>query len=312
MFDVLTITLNPALDISTSAVAVMPTHKIRCGIPKKYPGGGGVNVARVIHRMQGSCTALYLAGGAVGLMFQSLLNAEGVPGICLEISGETRECFSVVDTSSQSEYRFVLPGPMLEVHEWQACLERIAKLVVLPPFVVASGSLPPGVPFDFYAKLSQLLKPHQIKLVLDTSGPALGLAMEAGVYLCKPSLRELVELCGRELKSEADWCAAGRELVEQGRAKILVLSLGDGGAWLFTADTSYFAPALCVNVASATGAGDSFVGAMVWALAKGFDLPDAFKFGVAGASAALLSPGSALCQPDDVYRLYAEVELLRI
>lgn len=312
MIDVLTVTLNPALDLSTSAVEVVPIHKIRCGTLKYHPGGGGVNVARVIHRLGASCAALYPAGGASGARFQKLLDEEGVPNICLGIDGETRESFSVMDSTSQNEYRFVLPGPELEERDWQACLARIIALENLPQFVVASGSLPPGVPLDFYARLSRLLKPRQIKLVLDTSGPALRFALDAGVYLCKPSLRELSELCGQELKSEPEWLMAGQALIKQGKARVLVLTLGEGGACLFTPEASYYAPALSMSVVSAIGAGDSFVGSMVWALSKGHDLPEAFKYGVAGASAALLSVSSGLCQPEDVSRLYSSVRLTRL
>jgi len=312
MRDVLTVTLNPALDLSTSAVHVVPTHKVRCNILQRHPGGGGVNVARVIHRMGGDCTALYPAGGASGAVFQQLLNDEEVSSICVPIAEETRESFSVKDISSNKEFRFVLPGPVLQTSEWQACLDRIDDMDTLPKFVVASGSLPPGVPKDFYARLNSLLKMRNVKLVLDTSGDALSLALDEGVYLCKPSLRELSQLCGKELSSEADWLHAGQDLIKQGRAHVLVLTLGENGACMFIDDASYFAPALAVNVLSAIGAGDSFVGAMVWALSKGHDLPDAFKYGVAGATAALLSTGTGLCQPEDVSRLYASVSLVRL
>lgn len=312
MIDVLTVTLNPALDLSTSAPQVLPTHKIRCETLQRHPGGGGVNVARVIHRMGGQCSALYPAGGASGAVFQKLLDEEGVSSICVPIAGETRESFSVKDISNGNEFRFVLPGPELKASDWAVCLDSIAQLDYLPQFVVASGSLPPGVPDDFYARLSRLLKIKNVKLVLDSSGAALSLALDEGVYLCKPSLRELSELCGKELSTQADWHHAGQELIKQGRAQVLVLSLGEGGACLFSHDESFFAPALPVKVVSAIGAGDSFVGAMVWALSKGHDLPDAFKFGVAGATAALLSTGTGLCQSEDVRRLYQRVRLVRI
>ena len=312
MRDVLTVTLNPALDLSTSAAHVVPTHKVRCDTLQRHPGGGGVNVARVIHRLGGNCTALYPAGGASGGVFQQLLNDEGVPSICVPIAGETRESFSVKDISSHNEFRFVLPGPVLQTSEWHACLDQIAELDDLPKLVVASGSLPPGVPDDFYARLNRLLKMRNVDLVLDTSGAALSLALDEGVYLCKPSLRELSELCGKELSTEADWRSAGQDLIKQGRVQVLVLSLGEGGACLFIDGASYFAPAIAVNVVSAIGAGDSFVGAMVLALSKGHDLPDAFKYGVAGATAALLSTGTGLCQPEDVSRLYASVSLVRL
>jgi 6-phosphofructokinase 2 len=312
MRDVLTVTINPALDLSTSAAHVVPTHKVRCDTLQRHPGGGGVNVARVIHRLGGDCTALYPAGGASGAVFQQLLNDEGVPSICVPIAGETRESFSVKDTSSNNEFRFVLPGPVLQMSEWQACLDRISDMDTLPKFVVASGSLPPGVPEDFYVRLNRLLKMRNVGLVLDTSGAALSLTLDEGVFLCKPSLRELSELCGQVLSTEADWRHAGQDLIKQGRAQVLVLTLGEGGACLFIDGASYFAPALAVNVLSAIGAGDSFVGAMMWALSKGHDLPDAFKYGVAGATAALLSTGTGLCQPEDVSRLYPSVSLVRL
>jgi len=312
MRDVLTVTLNPALDLSTMAAHVVPTHKVRCDSLQRHPGGGGVNAARVIHRLGGDCTALFPVGGASGAVFQQLLNDEGVPSICIPISGETRESFSVKDISSNNEFRFVMPGPLLQTSEWQACLNRISDIDTLPKFVVASGSLPPGVPVDFYARLNRLLKLRNVKLVLDTSGAALSLALDEGVYLCKPSLHELSELFGKELSSESDWRHAGQDLITQGRAQVLVLSLGERGACLFMEGGSYFAPALAVNVVSAIGAGDSFVGTMVWALTKGHDLPVAFRYGVAGATAALLSTGTSLCKPEDVSSLYARVSLLRL
>jgi 6-phosphofructokinase 2 len=268
-----------------------------------------VNVARVIHRLGGACTALYPAGGATGAAFQRLLADEGVPSICVPIAGETRESFSVKEIASNNEFRFVLPGPVLQAHEWQACLDRIAALDDLPRFVVLSGSLPPGVPNDFYARLIRLLKPRGVPVILDTSGAPLNLALEEGVFLLKPSLGELSALWGRPLFDELAWREAAQQLIKQGRASYVVLSLGEIGACLFCADGSWFAPALPVQVSSAIGAGDSFVGAMVWALSQKHSLLEAFKYGVAGASAALLSTGTGLCRPQDVTRLLGEVRL---
>lgn len=306
--DVLTLTMNPALDLSTSAASVVPTHKIRCELPQRHPGGGGVNVARVIHRLGGQGLALYPAGGPSGQVFQQLLALEGVPGRCIDIAGETRQNFSIKDVSSQQEYRFVLPGPELQTLEWQACLDRVIQLEELPAYVVASGSLPPGVPLDFYALLSRQLQPRGVKVIVDTSGPALASALEEGVYLVKPSLRELSELCGKPLGREIEWREAAERLINRGRAQVVVLSMGEGGAWLFTQDSTFFAPALPVSVVSTIGAGDSFVGAMVWALSCGRTLLDAFKYGVAAASAALASTGTGLCQAADVARLYPDVK----
>lgn len=309
MTDILTVTMNPAVDIATSTDKVMPTHKLRCGVPQRHPGGGGVNVARVVHRLDGDCAALYPAGGASGEFIRQLLDEEGVTSICVRIVAETRESFSVSESSTGQEYRFVLPGPELLSHEWQACLDRIASLDEHPRYLVASGSLPPGVPSDFYARLTRLARPLGVKVVLDTSGPALAAALEEGVYLVKPSLRELRDLFGQPLETEAQWRRAAEQLVEQGKAQVVVLSLGEGGAWLVTAEGACFAPSLPIKVVSAIGAGDSFVGAMVWALARGLELKDAFRYGVAAGSAALLSQGTGLCRLEDVARLYGDVTL---
>lgn len=310
MTDILTLTMNPCVDIATSTERVQATHKLRCSAPHRHPGGGGVNVARVVHRLGGDCAALYPAGGMTGDLVRRLLDEEGVNSLCIGIGGETRESFSVSEGSSGREFRFVLPGPELLAHEWQTCLHRAVGLDVPPRYLVASGSLPPGVPTDFYARLIRLVKPLGVKVVLDTSGPALAAALEEGVYLFKPSLRELRDLVGKPLETESQWRGAAEQLVERGWAQLLVLSLGVGGAWLVTPEGSCFAPALPIQVVSAIGAGDSFVGAMVWALARGQGARDAFRYGVAAGSAALLSKGTGLCDPADVARLYNDVVLI--
>lgn len=309
MTDILTVTMNPSVDIATSTDKVVPTHKLRCGVPQRHAGGGGVNVARVVHRLGGDCAALYPAGGATGKLVRQLIDEEGVSSIGVDIAGETRESFSVSEHSTKQEYRFVLPGPKLMAHEWQACLDHIAKLIEPPRYLVASGSLPPGVPDDFYVRLTRLAKPLSVKVILDTSGPALAAALEEGVYLVKPSLRELRDLSGQPLETEMQWRRAAEQLVEHGKAQVVVLSLGEGGALLVTADGTCFAPGLPIKVVSATGAGDSFVGAMVWALARGLGLKEAFRYGVAAGSAALLTEGTGLCRPEDVARLHGEVTL---
>ncbi len=310
MTDILTLTLNPALDIASSTERVLPTHKLRCGNEQEHPGGGGVNVARVVHRLGGDCAAVFTAGGFTGELLCRLLDEEGVIGLPVEIAGETRESFSVRETSTGQQFRFVLAGPQLSQFEWQRCLDRVFTPGMEPRYVVASGSLPPGVPDDFYVRLLRLLKPQDVKLVLDSSGPALAAALEEGVYMVKPSLRELRELFRQPLETKAQWLAAATQLVTQGKAQIVVLSLGSGGAWLISAEGKCFAPALHVPVLGSIGAGDSFVGAMVWALARGLQLRDAFRYGVAAGSAALLSAGTGLCQPQDVERLHDEVILV--
>ena len=234
MTDFLTLTLNPALDLSTTTARLEHTHKMRCGPMLRHPGGGGINVARVLHRLNVPVQAWYLSGGVTGTHTGQLLAAEGVALHALAIAGTTRENLSVVETRSGHEYRFVLPGPSVSKPEWQDCLAQLATQT--PRWLIASGSLPPGVPDDFYARLIAQTRAHagHSRIVLDTQGAALAAALQAGVYLVKPSLRELRELTGAALNDTAQWRAAARALVRSGQAEMVALSAGADGAVLAT------------------------------------------------------------------------------
>lgn len=306
---ILTVTPNPAIDISTSTQAVTPEHKLRCTDVRRDPGGGGINVARVLTRFGARCTALYPAGPILGRLLRELLDREGVPNIALDIAEETRESFTVLERASGREFRFVLPGPQLEPGEWQACIDFVVRHAAPLDFVVGSGSLPAGVPEDFFARLARAARERGARLVLDTSGPPLAAALEEGIYLVKPNLRELRELTGEALETEGDWTRAAQALVHAGRAELVALSLGHRGALLAAREQCLRAPALPVEIASTVGAGDSFVAAMLWRLASGSPLVEALAWGVAGGTAALLAPGTRLAFEDDTRRLAGQVQV---
>ncbi len=302
MTDILTVTLNPALDVLTTIDRVSDTHKMRCGVVIKHPGGGGVNVARVLHRLGANCVAMYLAGGVTGERHHKLMNAEKVRCHVLPIAEETRESFSVHETSSGNDFRFVLPGPHVSTTEAEACFDYVAQH--LPKqFLVISGGLAPGIPDHFYARLAQLAKQQGVRVVLDASGAALTEALQVGVYLFKPSLRELRDLTGQALPDEASQVAAAQQLIQSGQAEIVAVSLGAEGAMVVSAQESWRARSIQVDVQTTIGAGDSFVAGMVWSLARGVTLVKAFQYGMASGAAALLAPGTSLAQASDVHRL---------
>ena len=306
MTDILTITLNPALDVLTTIDKVSDTHKMRCGAVIKHPGGGGVNVARVLHRMGTNCVALYLAGGVTGERHHKLMHAEKVRCHVMPIAEETRESFSVHETSTGNDFRFVLPGPQVAVAEYDACFNYVAQHLPKQMLVI-SGGLAPNVPDDFYARLASLAKPHGVRVVLDASGPALTAALQVGVFLFKPSLRELRDLTGQPLPDEDAQVAAARQLIHSGQAEIVAVSLGADGAMVVSATESWRARSIPVDVQTTIGAGDSFVGGMVWALHRGDTLLKAFQYGMAAGAAALLAPGTSLAQAPDVHRLLPQV-----
>ena len=309
MSDILTVTMNPALDVSARTGHLHPTSKLRCDQVERHPGGGGINVARVLHRLGADCAALCLLGGPSGSMVAQLLADEGVSCIPVSIAGHTRESFTVHERDSGQEYRFVLPGPDISPRELDAFVS-VLSLQPSPRFMVASGSLPPGVPAHFYVQLAKTAMAQGAKLVVDGSGEALGACLDHGVYMVKPSLREMRELTGYPLATLQDVRAAALEWVKGNRAQVVAVSLGHQGAVLASAEAVWFAPPLPVTVVSAVGAGDSFVAGMVWALSQGAALDSAFAYGVAAGSAALSSSGTGLCAPQDVHTGVQSVKLL--
>jgi 6-phosphofructokinase 2 len=309
MADVVTLTMNPSIDLSISVERVTPFHKLRASEARRDPGGGGINVARVVKRLGADVVAMYPRGGQLGELLRRLLEQEGVTGLSIPIAGETREDFTVFERSTGSQYRFLLPGPQLTDDEWNTCLTTIQGFDRGARYVVVSGSLPPGVPDDFYARVARMIKPTGSKIVVDTSGPPLRAALEAGVHLVKPSLNEFRILMGAALETQDDWIKACRSLVDGGKAEMVALTLGEQGALLVVHDRVLHARALPINPASVVGAGDSFLGGMIWSLTAGHPIETAFRYAVAAGSGALIMPGTELCQRADVERLFRDVDV---
>ena len=312
METIVTVTPNPAIDICTAVEEIAPIRKLRCTAAQHDAGGGGINVARVVRRLGSEVAAVYPAGGASGQRLRGLVEREGVRSLAIVIAEETREDFTVLERKSGNQYRFVLPGAPLAEPEWRACLHALQTWDDLPPFVVGSGSLPPGVPDDFYAQVARIAKARGSKVIVDTSGKPLAAALQEGVYLVKPNLRELQEFVGLPLADKDARLSACRRLIDTGRAEVVALTLAEKGALLVTQDAAHFSRTPDIRPVSTVGAGDSFVGGMVWSLAAGGSVVDAFRYGVAAGSAAVLSPGTELCHAPDVARLYESIELVRI
>lgn len=303
---IVTLTINPAVDISTSVKEMMPFTKMRCAPPHRDPGGGGINVVRVLKRLGVEATAVYPAGGATGQTLAALLKGEGVPSLVIPTLNDTREDITIYDESSREQFRLVFPGDVLSEFEWQQSLDTIARLAPEAAFVIASGSLPAGVPADFYGRVVRAARGAG-KVIVDTSGASLRSALEEGVYLIKPNLHEFQDLAGVSSADDASLVAAGRQLFGRYRIEVIALSMGAEGALLMTRDVVLRASGFPVEPASVSGAGDSFLGAMVWSLTRDGSLEMALRYGVAGGSAALLNPGTELCRAADVHRLATEV-----
>lgn len=303
MAKIITLTLNPCIDKSTSIRKVTPEKKLRCGPPLFEPGGGGLNVARAIKKLGGEATAIFPSGGYSGSFLEELVFEEGIRCLAIRTNNKTRENLIVFDSTTNQEYRFGMPGEEILENEWRQCLALIEQQHEAK-FVVVSGSMPPGMPPIVFSELAEICKTKDARLVIDTSGDALKHAAKEGVFLLKPNLVELGTLAGlSEIKAD-DIEHVARRVIENSQIEVLLISAGALGALLVTKKGAMQVMPPNVKTKSAVGAGDSMVAGFVLSLSKGNDLNDAFQYAVACGTAATMTSGSELCRLEDVEHLF--------
>lgn len=299
--NIVTLTLNPALDKSTSVQHLIPEQKLRCDPMQLDAGGGGINVSKGIAKLGGNSIAVFPAGGHNGRVLQEIVEKNGVKTHVIEIAAETRENIAVNEIKTNQQYRFTLPGAPLKPEEADACLE--AALSLNPGILVASGSLPPGLPETYYEKIAAAAGKKGIKFILDTSGKPLQAAADQGLFLLKPNLGELSALSGVENLEMNQVDDAALEIIHQGKCEVVVVSLGPQGALLVTKEGFEHIPAPMVTKKSTVGAGDSMVAGMVWALSTGKSYREMVQTGVACGSAATMNTGTQLFEKKEMERL---------
>ncbi|MFE4016666.1 1-phosphofructokinase family hexose kinase [Streptomyces sp. NPDC059101] len=291
---VLTLTMNPTVDMCWDVGHLADIGKNRARVRSVAAGGGGINVARGVARLGGRATAVHTAGREVGRRLNRMLDEEGIDHIAVEIHGETREALVLFETESRRSHHIVPPGPHLDDHEGWHCLDVLGQAIGTSRYVVASGSLPGGLPDDFYAAVARRIREAGARLVLDTSGPALRHGLSEGVYLLRCNRTEAADLIGRAVRSFDDARAVNEHLLTTGAAEIAVTTIGDLGALCSTrhGHTELRAPSLPGKLLSDAGAGDNMVAALTTRLAAGDDPVSACALGVAVAAASVLTPGT--------------------
>ena len=304
MKTIMTITMNPTIDKSSRVQNVVAEKKLSCNPPRFEPGGGGINVSRAIKKLGGESMLLYPAGGLTGEKLKELLNEEGLVHRFFSIQGIIRENLVILEESTDQQYRFGMPGPEFQQKEWEQFLEQLSVIKPGPDYLVASGSLPPGVPTDFYAQLARIGKDRGAKVIVDTSGEALEKAFQEGVYMIKPNIGEFRKLAGKNINEESQIKAEARNMVKDGHCQVLVISFGAAGALMVTKDNSLHIRPPAVPIVSKVGAGDSMVAGIVYHLARGKPLKESVMFGVAAGTAAVMTPGTQLCRKQDTQRLF--------
>ncbi|MEI6409167.1 MAG: 1-phosphofructokinase family hexose kinase [Bacteroidota bacterium] len=299
--NIVTLTLNPALDKSTVTERLIPEQKLRCENMQVDPGGGGINVSKGIRKLDGESVAVFPSGGANGRLMQDLLTEAGIQISVQSISNETRENFSVTESATNIQYRFTMSGAPLREEDADACLKLIEQQN--PAFLVASGSLPAGLPTNYFEKVAAFSKKIGAKFILDTSGAALQAAADEGVFLLKPNLAELSALVGVETLALNQVDDAALQIIKEGKCEVVVVSLGPQGALLVTKDMLEHVPAPPIVKKSTVGAGDSMVAGMVWALQQQKSYREMVQIGVACGSAATMNTGTHLFEKKDMETL---------
>ena len=301
--------MSPAVDIFATTERLHVDSKSRCRIISREPGGGGINVARNLKRMGFDVMAVFPAGGFSGELLAQLLKRDSLPFTRIPIVNETTQNTGLAETESGRQFHLVFPGAELQESEWQQCLNSISSIIPAPEYLVISGSLPAGVPDDFFARIAALTKERKIKLILDVSGKPLQLALETGVYLVKLNREDFCALGYSGTDDYQSRLTALATMATKGYADIMVLTLGPRGALLATreGENLHAAPPV-VEVVSHVGAGDSFVSLMVARLVRGTSVKEAFRYGVAAAAAAISTEGNQLRDFDLVESIYARIE----
>lgn len=299
--EIVTLTLNPALDKSTSVPNFVPEQKLRCEPMQMDAGGGGINVSKGIAKLGGSSTAVFPVGGHNGELLKALAEKAGVITHVINTAAETRENIAVTEAKTNIQYRFTLPGAPMTLKEAEACMEAVWSLK--PDILVASGSLPAGLPETYYEKVAAKAKKAGIRFILDTSGKPLQTAADQGLFLLKPNLAELSALADVDNLEMNQVDDAALSIIKEGKCEVVVVSLGAQGALLVTKDGFEHIPAPMVQKKSTVGAGDSMVAGMVWALSTGKTYREMVQIGVACGSAATMNAGTKLFKKADVLRL---------
>ena len=292
--------MNPALDKSLKVNSLVPNHKLECHSIQYHPGGGGINISRVLNRLEVNHSCIFPFGGDSGAHLVRLLEKENIKPTALAVKSWTRENLSLTNVQNGFQYRLGMPGNRLSDKETATLEALLYSQISENDIVVISGSLPEGLPLDYYAKLIQNLSTKKVKIIIDTPGPVLKEAIKNQVFLIKPNQLELAQLAGKEFLSSADQETFAMELVSSNKVTYVVVSLGARGAFIASKDGISYIYTPSVLVKSTIGAGDSMVAGLIYAILNGDISETILKWGVACGVAATLSEGTQLAQRDNI------------
>ena len=289
---IVTVTPNPSVDRTISVPGFRVGEVNRALSSRIDPGGKGINVSRALTSMGSRSLAVLPTGGPEGQLMTQLLTRAGVSYRAVPIVGQTRMNVAAVEPDGTTT-KFNEAGPVLEGTDTAALLQQVSLELPAADWLVGCGSLPPGVPDDFYARIVALGREHGVRVAVDSSGPPLAVAVAAGPDLIKPNHEELAELVGAPLTTLGEVIEAAHTLVAGGVGAVVV-SLGADGAVLVDAQRCVWAGARVSKPRSTVGAGDCLLAGLLSELHAGHDPERALIAGTTWGAAAVRLPGSAV------------------
>lgn len=304
---ILTITLNPSVDRRYTIDSFEKGQIFRTDDFQYTPGGKGINVTKVIRAFNEPVNATGFLGGRSGEYIRDKLDDMDINHNFISINGDTRSCLAILsDDGSQTE--ILESGPSVSSQKASKFYESYKEMLKDSEIICASGSLPKGLPVDTYRDLIIMAKEEEKKFILDTSGEALKLGIEAGPFLVKPNKEELEDLMGCKIESQEEISKAVGYIMENG-VEIVVVSLGKSGSMVFYNGYCYKVTVPDVNVVNPVGSGDSLVAGLAVSLLRDYDIETMLKIGAACGTANVMEAETGKVDMNNMKKIMTEIEI---
>lgn len=305
---IVTVTLNPAVDQTLTIPGFAVGRVNRVTESRSHAGGKGVNVACFLADLGQEVAVTGFLGAANARPFEETFASKRITDRFVRLEGATRVGLKIVDPGTHQTTDINFPGLAPRPEEIDELLGRIAALAGPDRWFALSGSVPPGVPDDIYARIIETVHGEKGRVVLDTGGRPLREAIAARPEVMKPNLDELSGLVGHTLETTAEICAAG-ELLLDGGVRRVVVSMGGGGALFVDRGQALLARPPRVEVRSTVGAGDAMVAGLLFASLQGLPLEETARTATAAGAYAVTRIGTGVEDPAAWRELMVEVEI---
>lgn len=303
---ILVLNLNGSVDKRYDLIDMTPGTVMRAKGVQSTAGGKGLHVAQVAHALGEDTLTTGFLGGRAGDFIKEETAKKGLPGDYVDVAGETRSCLALLPESGE-QTEILEPGPDISAQELNAFRAKFTELLAKADLVVASGSLPKGVPHDFYAQLGKEAKAAGKKFLLDTSGQSLVEGLKGEPYFIKPNETELLALTGG--KADEDVTAQRlKELQAQGMG-LAVVSLGASGSLACSDGVLYRVTVPHIECKNPVGSGDSFVAGVATALVRGYGVEDTLRLAAACGTANAMEAESGFVRREVVESLLSQIKV---